>query len=85
MTDTELDLMFEAALADEWEEQTKTPDFSETIKKLQTAMNLLTEAVDVLTEAQEEVGWSPEQFRIGSLASEVRFLADDVKKQIERM
>ena len=85
MTQTELELMLEAAMADEWEEQTCPPQWGETVEKLKKAKNLLEEAVDILKEAQEEISGSPEAYRIGSLADETKWLAGDIQKQIERM
>ena len=85
MTETELELMLEAALQDDWEEQTRPPEWTETVEKLKKAKNLLDEAVDILKEAQGEVSGTPEEFRIGSLADETGWLAGDIQKQIKRM
>lgn len=85
MTETELELMLEAAMQDEWEEMTRPPEWTETRKKLQTAINLLNEAKDVLEEAKAECYGTPEFYRVGSLADEVGFLAGDVEKQLKRM
>lgn len=84
-TDAELDRMIEAAIADEWEDINRPPEWEETRKKLQTAINLLNEAKDVLEEAKTECDGTPEMYRIGSLADEVGFLAGDVEKQLKRM
>ena len=84
-TDTELDRMMEAALADDWEEFTRPPEWEETRKKLQTAINLLNEAKETLLEAKGECDGTPEEFRIGSLADEVGFLSGDIEKQLKRM
>ena len=85
MTETELELMLEAAMQDEWEDITRPPEWEETRKKLQTAINLLNEAKDVLNEAKDECNGTPEEYRIGSLADEVGFLSGDVEKQLKRM
>ena len=85
MTDAELDRMLDAAMQDDWEDQTRPPELEETLKKLRTAVDLLNEAKDELLEAKGEAAGTPEEYRIGSLADEIEFLAKDVQKQIGRM
>ena len=85
-TDTELDRMYEAALADDWEEQNQPhPGTVVAIVGLKSATAFLSEAIDVLKEAQEHMDGSSHYDRIGSLADEVGFLLKDIEKQIERM
>lgn len=89
-TDAELDRMYEAALADEWEEinkppERKYPEWTDAIKKLEAARELLTEAAEILTEGAELVEGSFEDDRILSLQSETEHLAADFTKQVERM
>ena len=85
-TDVELDRMYEAALADDWEEQTRPhPGREDAIVNLKSATAFLSEAIDVLKEAQERMDGSSQYDRIGSLADEVGFLLTDIEKQIERM
>ena len=89
-TDAELDRMYEAAVADDWEEKTRTsremyPEWDEAVKRLKTAQALLSEAVDVLTGAAEMVADSTDDDRILSISDEIRFLGKDLEKQAERM
>ena len=89
-TDTELDRMYEAAIADEWEEQNKPPErkqpeWNEAIKKIETARSLLAEAAEMLVESSRLVEGSYEDYRILSLQSETEYLARDYAKQAERM
>lgn len=84
-TDTELDRMYEAALADDWEDRNQHhPGREDAIGNLKSATAFLMEAVDVLKEAQEAADMTQTD-RIGSLADEVGFLLKDIEKQIERM
>ena len=85
-TDVELDRMYEAALADDWEDQNQPhPGRGDAIGNLKSATAFLSEAIDVLKEAQEHMDGSSQYDRIGSLADEVGFLLKDIEKQIERM
>ena len=89
-TDTELDMMYEAAVADDWEEQNKPaamvyPEWVLAIKKVQTAQAMLSEAVELLKDAAEMIPDSREDDRILSIADEVEFLLQDLQKQEERM
>ena len=89
-TDAELDRMYEAAIADEWEEINRTPErkypeWNEAIKKLEAAKELLSEASEILTKSAQLVAGSYEDDRILSLQSEAYYLAADVTKQMERM
>jgi len=89
-TDAELDRMYEAAIADEWEEINKTPErkypeWNDAIKKIESARELLSEAAEILKAGAELVEGSFEDDRILSLQSEAYYLAADVTKQVERM
>lgn len=86
-TDRELDRMYEAAVAQDWEEQNagNTPEWESAIKAIRIAGNLLTEANAKLTEAAKLVKWSAERYRIESLADEISWMAKDIAKQMERM
>ena len=89
-TDAELDRMYEAELADEWEEinkppERKYPEWNEAINKLEVAKELLSEVSEILTAGAELVEGSFEDDRILSLQSEAYYLAADVTKQVERM
>lgn len=85
-TDVELDRMYEAALADDWEDRNQPhPGREDAIGNLKSATAFLMEAVAVLKEAQGNMDGSPQCDRIGSLADEVGFLLKDIEKQIERM
>lgn len=89
-TDTELDMMYEAAVADEWEEQNKPaakvfPMWDTAIGNVKTAQARLTEAVELLKDAAEMIPDSREDDRILSIADEVEFLLQDLQKQEERM
>ena len=53
-TDAELDRMYEAAIADEWEELNKPPvrkypEWNDAINKIESARELLSEAAELLT------------------------------------
>lgn len=89
-TDAELDRMYEAAIADEWEEINRTPErkypeWTDAIKKLEAARALLSEAAEMLTAGAELVEGSFEDDRILSLQSETEHLANDYARQVERM
>ena len=89
-TDAELNRMYEAAIADEWEElnkqpERKEPEWTDAIKKLEAAKELLSEVSEILTAGAELVEGSFEDDRILSLQSEAYYLAADVTKQVERM
>ena len=88
-TDTELDRIYEAAIADEWEELTKPPEkpegWQDACKKIVSAVDLLREAVETLKEAAEMVEGTVKVDRIRCLESETYYLAADVEKQAERM
>ena len=90
MTDTELDRMYEAALADDWEEQNrpeseKFPNWEKAVSGLQIAKATLAAAAAILYEAQEMIEGSTQEDRIGSLAASVDEMAAEVAQQIERM
>ena len=87
---TDVDRIYEAALADEWEEQNKSerdkfPKWDEAIKKLQVAKTTLVAAASLLYEARDMIEESTQEDRIASLAEDTDNLAAEVAKQIERM
>ena len=87
---TDVDRIYEAALADEWEEQNKSerdsfPKWDEAIKKLQTAKAAVAAAVAMIYEASEMLEGSTQEDRIASLAEDADNLAAEVAQQIERM
>ena len=89
-TDTELDQMYEAAVADDWEEQNKPeserfPEWNAAKMQIKKAGLFLREAVNLLLQGQSMVHGSSEDCRIGSIADEVSFLAGDIEKQLGRM
>lgn len=86
-TDTELDRMYQAAVADEWEEQNKVDrtGYDDANKLLDKAKASLQDAVDFLSTAAQTVEHSPEKFRISSLMDEVHFLMTDIQRQKGRM
>ena len=88
--DTTVDRMFEAAVAEEWEQQNRTgreicPEWDNAIKQIEKARELMQDAEELLKEAAEMVNASCETDRIASLADEIRFLGADMDKQTERM
>ena len=90
MTDAQLDAIYEAALADDWEEQNHPTrdNFQEwdcAVENIGKAENWLKDVVSVLNDAARMVENSTEDDRILSIASEVEFLMVDLKKQKERM
>ena len=86
----DVDRIYEAALADEWEEQNKAerdkfPQWDEAIKKLQIAKTTLAAAASMLYEARDMIEESTQEDRTASLAEDADNLAAEVAKQIERM
>ena len=86
-TDKDLDRMYEAALAQDWEELNagNYPEWDEAAQKIKTADALLAEAKDLLEAAAGLVEGSAEEDLISSLADEIGFLGKDLEKQTERM
>ena len=86
-TDAELDRMYEIACAQDWEEQNtvNVPGWSDAIKGVESAEELLKEAAELLKEAAELLKESTESDRINSLSDEVEFLRKDAERQTERM
>ena len=87
---TDIDRIYEAALADEWEDRNRSgreiyPEWDAAIKKVRDARESLKDAVEVLKEAKDMVADSAEDDRISSLADEIGFLMKDLEKQAERM
>ena len=84
---TNLDAIYEAAVADDWEEQNRKdfPEWGNAIKEIRKCVNWLKDAVKSLNEAADMVVDSTEDDRILSLSSEIEFLASDLTKQAERM
>lgn len=86
-TNADLDRMYEAAMAQEWEERNAGdyPGWLEAVKGIQAAVNWLHDAAEQLTTAAALVAGSSETDRISSLADEIEFLSKDLEKQAERM
>ena len=87
---TDVDRIYEAALADEWEEQNKSerdnfPKWDEAIRKLQTAKAAVVAAVAMIYEASEMLEGSTQEDRIASIAAGIDEMAAEVAQQIERM
>ena len=87
---SELALIYEAALADEWEELNRPnkdifPEWNSAVKKVESARELLKEAVEALKDAAKMIPDTGDDDRINSLADEIEFLAGDVEKQKGRM
>ena len=86
----ELDRIYEAAVADDLEEQNrqekdKFPQWDEATKKIAEAEKALAKAVGLLSDSGELIEGSSEEDRIFSLSDEAERLWKDVQKQIERM
>lgn len=86
----ELDRIYEAAVADDWEEQNKPesesfPKWKEATEKLTRARVAIYAAVGLISEAAEMVEGSTQEDRIASLASTLEDTAATVANQIERM
>lgn len=87
---SELDRIYEAAVADDWEEQNKPesesfPNWKEATEKLKTARLAIFSASGLISEAAEMVEGSTQEDRIASLASTLEDMAATVANQIERM
>ena len=87
---TDVDRIYEAALADEWEEQNKSerdnfPKWDEAIKKLQTAKAAVVAAVAMIYEASEMLEGSTQEDRIASIACDIDTKSTALYGQIERM
>ena len=71
---TDVDRIYEAALADEWEEQNRPesesfPDWKEATEKLKQARALISDAVTLIFEASNMVEGSTFEDRIASFGS----------------
>ena len=87
---TDVDRIYEAALADDWEEQNKSerdnfPKWDEAIKKLQTAKAAVVAAVSMIFEASALVEESTQEDRIASIGMDIDENATALYRQIERM
>lgn len=86
----ELDRIYEAAVADDWEEQNRQekdnfPKWDVAVGGLKIAKATIAAAAAILYEARDRVEGSTQEDRIASLAEECDTLAEEVAKQIERM
>lgn len=86
----ELDRIYEAAVADDWEEQNKPesesfPNWKEATEKLKTARLAIFSASGLISEAAEMVEGSTQEDRIASLANSLEDIATEIIVQIERM
>ena len=86
----DVDAMYEASVARQWEELNATPedDFPElgnAIECIESVLKLLSKAEDELYEAAGHVEGSPEYDRIVSLAMSVSDLYDHILDQNQRM
>ena len=86
----ELDRIYEAAIADDWEEQNKQekdsfPEWDKAIKNLYCAKATLSSAVELLTKAAAYVEGSTQEDRIASLANSLEDITTEIAMQIERM
>ena len=86
----ELDRIYEAAVADDWEEQNKPesesfPKWKEATEKLTRARVAIYAAVGLISEAAEMVEGSTQEDRIASLANSLEDIATEIAMQIERM
>lgn len=86
----ELDRIYEAAVADDWEEQNKQekdsfPEWDKAIKNLYCAKATLSLAVGLLTKAAAHVEGSTQEDRIASLSNSLEDIATQIAIQIERM
>ena len=86
----ELDRIYEAAIADDWEEQNKQekdsfPEWDKAIKNLYCARATLSSAVELLTKAAAYVEGSTQEDRIASLSNSLEDIATEIAIQIERM
>lgn len=86
-TDKDLDQMYEAAVADEWEDRNNHsfPEWKTAVESMTKVGNWLKDTVATLNEAAHMVNGSSEEDRILSIASEISFLMEDLRKQTERM
>ena len=87
---TDVDRIYEAALADEWEEQNRPesesfPDWGKAVAGLLIAKATIAAAASILYEARDRIEESTLEDRIASLADQCDTLAEEVAKQIERM
>lgn len=87
---TDVDRIYEAAVADDWEEQNKQekdnfPEWDKAIKNLYCAKTTLSAAVEFLTKAAAYVEGSTQEDRIGSLANSLEDITTEIAMQIERM
>ena len=87
---TDVDRIYEAALADEWEEQNRPerdsfPDWDKAVKKLQIAFTVVCAAVAQLEMAKDMIEGSTQEDRIGSLQDDMEALAVAIYGQRERM
>ena len=87
---TDVDRIYEAALADEWEEQNKSerdsfPKWDEAIRKLQIAKTTIAAAVAMSYEASEMLEGSTQEDRIASIACDIDTKATALFGQLERM
>lgn len=87
---TDVDRIYESALADEWEEQNKSerdnfPDWDKAIRKLHVAKATIVAAVALVCSSADHVEGSTQEDRIRSIADDLDNLAEEVAQQIERM
>lgn len=86
----ELDRIYEAAVADDWEEQNKPesesfPKWKEATEKLKKARLAIFTANGLISEAAEMVEGSTQEDRIASLSNSLEDIATEIAIQIERM
>ena len=87
---TDVDRIYEAALADEWEEQNKSerdnfPDWDKAIRKLRVAKATILATVSLVCSIADHVEGSTQEDRIRSIADDLATLSEEVAQQIERM
>ena len=87
---TDVDMIYEAAVADDWEEQNRPesegfPNWKDATAKMTLAKASLVAAAALISEASEMVEGSTQEDRIASLSAETDSIAASVANLIERM
>jgi len=84
MSDQELDRMYEAAIADEWEEQNRDSVDGETLRQAARSIRLAIEdfdtSCDLVNEASELLVDTPEGDRISSVLDDMEKILDSMKE-----
>jgi hypothetical protein len=79
-TDRELDLMYETALAEDWEEQNRTIVIAGVHPALDAAYSKIKEGCELLSDAVSKAEGYPVEFRIESVLNDMEKLQEEINR-----